>query len=228
MRIFFWIGLFGVLQYLVVTSVLMYFYPGGQFFDHQTIGYHFTENFLSDLGRTYNFGPHPNPTAVWYRMTLSVAGLATISFSAGMFFSFRMAQQLLSMSVLVTGLLAGIGYMGIANNPVNEAYFTHISFVQWGFLAFLAMSISCAALIQRSRVFNNSHSAVIWMFVAILIVQVAVMIFGPRSWSSYPALRLQVVLQKVVVYAEIFTTTYLCLLMLGKLPGGRGENQGSG
>lgn len=201
----------------------MNFYSGGQFYDHHTTGYHFTENFLSDLGRSYNFGPDPNPTAIWYRLTLSLAGLATISFSIGMYFVFRMQQQLMSICVWISGVLAGIGYVGIANNPVNEQYFTHISFVKWGFLAFLAMSISCATLIQRSRKIDNKQATVIWVFVAILIIQVAVMIFGPHSLNSYPALRLQVILQKVVVYAEISATSYLCLLMLSKLPAGGGE-----
>ena len=192
----------------------MWIYPGGHYFDHGASGYSFTENFLSDLGRTTNFGRSFNPTAIWYRLTLSLAGLTTICFATGMFLKFKEGQPFASGFVLLTGVTAGLGYIGIANNPVNEHYFSHISYVQWGFLAFLAMSTGSAALLQNAPNIAKVHARIVWVFVAILVVQVSIMIFGPRSWSSYHALRMQVILQKVVVYAEMLTMSYLCVLLL--------------
>lgn len=209
-----WIGLLGVMQYLFITTVLMYYYPGGHYFDHFTEGYQFTRNFLSDLGRTTNFGRGPNPTAPWYQFTLSLAGIAAISFISGFALRFKRAGVSLVTAAWVFGLIAGICYIGIANFPVNRAYFIHIQFVQWGFLAFLAMTVLCAITLQKDESIPTLYPLVIWAFAIILTLQVIIMILGPRSWSSPEALHLQVILQKVVVYAEIIAMASLCYVSL--------------
>ena len=44
------LGVFIVLNIITILS-----YPGGTYIDHTTVGYSFTRNFLSDLGRTFSF-----------------------------------------------------------------------------------------------------------------------------------------------------------------------------
>jgi hypothetical protein len=47
------------------------------------------------------------------------------------------------------------------------------------------------------------------VFAGVLGLQIMVMLFGPRSWSSDEALRLQVIAQKIVVYSEILAMSLL-------------------
>jgi len=53
-------------------------------------------------------------------------------------------------------------------------------------------------------------------------LQICVMLFGPRSWSSDEALHLQVIAQKVVVYSEILVMAFLAIGAMRALE--RGEN----
>lgn len=204
------IGLIGILQYLFTTGWLMSVYPGGRIGFKESIGYDFTMNFLSDLGRTSGFGRGPNPTAFGYLATLSLAGVSTIVFFAALNYYFiKTIKGALPVVCFILGVMAGIGYIGVAFNPINEGYWDHVKYVQWGFIGFWCMTVVCAFCIFRSPQFQDFYGRMLLVFAVILGIQICIMIFGPRSWSSDEALRLQVIAQKVVVYSEIVVMALL-------------------
>ncbi len=47
-------------QYVVLIIVAMFYYPGGTFSNHDTVGYSFWNNFISDLGRRVSLSGDPN------------------------------------------------------------------------------------------------------------------------------------------------------------------------
>lgn len=204
------IGLLGIIQYAVVTWWLMSVYPGGRIGFRDSVGYDFMMNFLSDLGRTSRFGRGPNPTAFGYMATLASAGVSTmIFFSALSYYFLRVTRSPVSVLVLILGTVAGIGYIGVALNPINEGYWDHVKYVQWGFIGFWCMTLAVAYCIFRSPGFSNFYGRMLMVFAIVLGVQICIMIFGPRSWSSEGALLLQVTAQKVVVYSEIVAMALL-------------------
>ena len=46
--------------FIVLNILSMFCYSGSTYHDHLTLGYSFTHNFLSDLGRTMNFAGEIN------------------------------------------------------------------------------------------------------------------------------------------------------------------------
>ena len=46
--------------FIILNIAAMLFYPGSTYRDNLTTGYSFTENFLSDLGRTHTFSDDNN------------------------------------------------------------------------------------------------------------------------------------------------------------------------
>lgn len=216
------IGLVGVVQYAFVTWWLMSFYPGGRIGFRESIGYDFMLNFLSDLGRTTRFGQGPNPTAFGYKASLALAGACTMVFFAALCYYFhRATQNVLAVVCFVLGVIAGIGYIGVAFHPINEGYWIHVRYVQWGFIGFWCMTLCCAYCIYRAPAFPNVYARMLLLFATILGMQICIMLFGPRSWTSESALMLQVVAQKVVVYSEVMAMTILAigaLRALGRSP----------
>jgi hypothetical protein len=105
--------------------------------------------------------------------------------------------------------MAGIGYIGVAFNPINEGYWDHVKYVQWGFIGFWLMTVTCAVCIFRSPGFSDFYGKMLLIFAALLGLLICIMLFGPRSWSSDEALRLQVIAQKIVVYSEIVAMALL-------------------
>lgn len=204
------VGFIGVSQFLGVTTWLMTFYPGGNIANRGSVGYDFFQNFLSDLGRTNAFGQGYNPTAPFYSGSLALAGIATvIFFSALTHYLFHASRNWWAVPCVLMAIVAGIGYIGVALNPINVDYHQHIMFVQIGFIGFWWMSVFCAITIWRSPVFSDKYARMIMWFLAILGLQIIIMLFGPRSWSNPQALLLQVTAQKIVVYSEIIVMLIL-------------------
>ncbi len=204
MPIAFVIGILGLAQYLGITTWLMTEYPGGNLHDKTAAGYDFFRNFLSDLGRTRAFRLGSNPTAPWYALSLGLAGCSTIVFFGALgHFLFYVSKNWWAVPATLFAVVAGMGYIGVAVNPINVDYGRHIMFVQIGFIGFWLMGVCIAMAISRSPVFPNMYARAMWGFLIVLGVQIVIMLFGPRSWTTEPALLLQVTAQKIVVYSEI-------------------------
>lgn len=218
----YYIGLIGVLQYVVVTLWLMTIYPGGRIGFRDSIGYDFTLNFLSDLGRTSGFGRGDSPTAFGYMATLASAGLSTIIFFGALCYYFSKNFRSPAVTLcFILGTIAGIGYIGVAINPIDEGYWIHVRYVQWGFIGFWFMTLTCAYCIFRNPEFPDFYGWMLLTFAVILGMQICLMLFGPRSWSSDVALRMQVIAQKIVVYSEIVAMALLAygaMKALGRSP----------
>ena len=171
------VGLIGVLQYVGVTAWLMHLYPGGRLGLRDSVGYDFTRNFLSDLGRTSRFGLGPNPTAFGYLLTLTTAGISTILFFTALsYYFYHHHRSVAALFVGILGTIAGIGYIGVAWHPVNEGYWIHVKFVQWGFIAFWCMTLVCAYSIFLSPGFSNLYGRILLAFSFLLGVQIGIML----------------------------------------------------
>jgi len=204
------VGFVGVLQYLGVTTWLISFYPGGNIENRASVGYDFFQNFMSDLGRSNAFRRGPNPTAEYYRWSLAVAGVSTIIFfSALSHYLFHASRNWWAVPCALMSIAAGLGYIGVAMNPINVDYHQHRMFVQIGFIGFWWMSVFCAIAIWHTSVFPNKYARMIMWFLGVLGIQILIMMFGPRSWSNSGALMLQVTAQKIVVYSEILVMLIL-------------------
>lgn len=201
---------FGVLQYFVLTIYGMQLYPGGTVQDRSTDGYLFWQNFLSDLGRHPAWNGQKNPGAPIYKLTLSLVGYSLmLFFPAFVWLLEKPFSKILAGICVAIGFIAGYGYIGIALNPVNIDYGRHINFVQLSFITFCLLCLILSLAIYKDEIFPNKYAYALWAFCVVLTVQIAIMILGPRSWHSDSALRLQVLAQKIIVYAQMFTMLYL-------------------
>jgi len=203
-------ALLSALLFFVLSSWAMAEYPGGTIHDRATEGYSFWYNYFSDLGRTRSWNGAPNALS----SRLFQAGLVTVGISLGAYFLvlpaiFRNAEaRFLATVASILGLMAAASYIGIALNPLNVNYRLHTVFVRVGFIAFLAMSLFYTLSILNEPGYPRHYARAFAVFSLILGVQVAIMLFGPRSWSSPGALLLQASAQKVVVYAEMLCMVY--------------------
>ena len=203
-------ALLSAILFFVLSSWAMAEYPGGTIHNRATVGYSFWYNYFSDLGRTRSWNGEPNGLS----SLLFQAGLITVGISLGAYFLmlptiFRKAEaRVLAVAASLMGLLAAASYIGIALYPLNVNYHRHTLFVRAGFIAFLIMSLFYTLSIRREPGYPRHYARAFAVFSFILGVQVVIMLFGPRSWTSPGALLLQASAQKVVVYAEMLCMVY--------------------
>jgi hypothetical protein len=197
----------GGVQFILLTSVAMLFYPGGTFRDPGTKGYLFFENFFSDLGRTQAHSGEPNWVSFGlFFVALSVAGVSFILFFVALprLFAGMRAAWCLSVAGSVTGVCSGLAFLGIAFTPMNLYRGAHGNFVSMAFCSLLPVVVLYAAAIFLRRGYPNRFAFVFLGFAVILLAYLWLLFFGPGD------LRLSVTWQKAIVYAQV-----VCMFIQG-------------
>lgn len=203
------LGIFGAIQFILLTLLAMLVYPGGTLHEPNLEQYSFLYNFFSDLGRTVTFDQNSNWLTHWiFKTTLTLGGVCLMVFFVALPQLFtRPSSKALAQLTMVFGVLAGISYIGIGQVPWNVNYWGHRFYVRVGFLAFLAMTLFYTLAILVDKNYPKRYAAAMGVFAIVLAIQITIMFYATNAWHSNEALYLQAVAQKVVVYAEI-----LCLL----------------
>jgi hypothetical membrane protein len=201
----FLLAMVGCVQFLLLSTVAMFFYPGGTYSDGETIGYTFTQNFFSDLGRTAAHNGDSNTVSmVLFIIALSMAGLSLIVFFLAVppHFAENRTSRRLSTIGSVLGVISGLGFIGIAAMPADVNQTVHRLFVYIAFTGFLFVVFLYSAAILKSRTYPRAYAYAYFAFAIILALYLALLFSGPELETT-GGLTIQAVGQKVVVYAGI-------------------------
>lgn len=220
------LGIFGALQFFVLSAIAMRHYPGGTIHNRTSTGYSFLYNYFSDLGRLQSWNGQYNAMSNFYftnSLTLAGAGLTIFFIVLPVVFRSEAGRRF-ALAAALTGIFAALCYIGIARTPLDVNYWRHTLYVRAGFISFLAMSLCFALAIFSEPNYPKHFGYAFILFGGILFVQIAIMILGPRSWSSPHALFLQATAQKIVVYAELVCMMYQCWGVSKMAGAGRGVN----
>lgn len=181
-------------------------YPGGTILERNGQGgYDYWYNYLSDLGRRRAWNREVNKCSnQFFDSALYLAAGAIILF----FWLIPpvLRQKRLRRAAVIGGLLgttSALAYLGIAWFPLDVNYRMHTVFVRVGFISFFALSWLFAATIRREKAYPNVFAYVMYIFAAVFLLQISIMLFGPRAWTSPNALWLQVTAQKVIVGLQL-------------------------
>lgn len=204
------LGIFGTFQFLLLVHLAMYLYKGGSIHQPNLDAYSFTTNFFSDLGRRrLPDGAINMPTSLIFKTTMAMTGLCVSLFFLAVPSLFKKnGTKTLAVLAAFFGIVSGICYVMIGNAPYDVTYWRHTYYVRAGFISFFLMVIFYTTAIFVEQDYPNRYGWIFIVFGGILLVQISIMLLGPRSWRSPDALYLQAVAQKIVVYAEV-----ICMLV---------------
>jgi hypothetical protein len=201
----FLLAMAGCVQFLLLSTVAMFFYPGGTYSDEDTAGYAFMQNFFSDLGRTLAHNGDSNTVSmVLFIIALSVAGLSLIVFFLAVLphFAENRTSRRLSKAGSTLGVISGLGFIGIAAMPANVNQTLHTDFVYVAFTGFLFVVFCYSAAILKSRAYARAYAYAYFAFAIILALYLVLLFSGPEVETT-GGLTIQAVGQKIVVYAGI-------------------------
>lgn len=196
--------------FVVLTTLAMAFYPGGNSIDSDSAGYHFWLNFFSDLGRTVARNGAPNPIAApLFKAALSAAGAALTIFHLGLARAlWRSATEraLLAdcaiMAMGASGIVAGFCFVGVALNTANLQPYLHAAYVVWAFRFFLLASLISGAIVSKRPAFPRAMLWCIGAFAALLFAYLLLIWRGPDP-TTQTGLAIQATSQKLIVYAAV-------------------------
>lgn len=195
-------GMISVLIYLIFSTIAMLFYSGGDWFNPTLSHYNFFGSFLSDLGRMHGFSGSPTyATAVFYAVGLISMGIGTIVFFKTHHYLLSDTNTTLRFTATIMGIIAGLGYIGIAVTPWDLWPKIHLTFVFTGFLSFMVASMLLFFLIRQQRDYPNTYG-VLYLIIGLLIGSyVLMMLYGPSSDQIWGRI-VQATGQKIMVYGQ--------------------------
>jgi hypothetical protein len=195
----------GCVQFIVLTTVAMFYYPGGTYANHDAVGYSFWSNFFSDLGRRATFSGASNTVShILFVTALCVAAVVLALGFAALPRLFTKVQSARRLAILgsIFGIISVISYIAIASLPADLHQPTHKLFVYIGFTAFLVVVAFYSAAIFRNKFYPNAYAYTYLAFAIILALYLVLLFAGPKAETPW-SIRLQGTGQKIVVYAEI-------------------------
>lgn len=220
--------LFGIVAavcalFVVLTTLAMIVYPGGTFPLARTHGYKFFINYLSDLGQTRTQSGADNyPSMLLFTTAMVIVGLALASYflAFSAFFQTKAtAPAALRLNRIATrfGIASAVCLIGVACIPENLFAAGHFLFAQGAFdLLLVALTLEAIAL-RRTTGISSWLLIVNVAFVVVLFGYVLLLIFGPSS-KTLIGDEINVVGQKVIVYAAIATIFVQALIVRAHLP----------
>jgi hypothetical membrane protein len=201
----FLLAMAGCVQFLLLSTVAMFFYPGGTYSDEDTTGYTFAQNFFSDLGRTAAHNGDSNTVSmVLFITALSLAGLSLIVFFLAVppHFAENRTARRLSIIGSTVGVISGLGFIGIAAVPADVNQTLHTNFVYVAFTGFLLVVFCYSAAILKSRSYPRAYAYAYFAYAIILALYLVVLFSGPEVETT-SGLAIQAIGQKIVVYTGI-------------------------
>ena len=199
-----------ILWFVVCAGAGMALYPGGTRLDRDTVGYSFTQNAVSDLGRTVARNGDPNSaSATLFVLGLTPAGLGLAAFFVALLplVANHSRAKTVAWFGCLAGIVAGVAYVAVAWTPANRVPFEHVMAQNWAFRSFLVASVLLGFVTARSTIFSLRTAAVWWMFGVLLLVFILIGIFGP-SRRTEAGLVLQVVAQKAIVFSALVIVAF--------------------
>lgn len=204
--------LYAALQFVALTTVAMWRYPGGTVLDPRTHGYRFGGNFLSDLGATTAWCGRPNHlgTAL-FGVALGTLGAAFVVFApAWRSFAFaRGRARGAGLAAQGCGVASGAAFLGVAVTPVNLAMDLHNTFVSAAFGLLLGYA-ACLLVVWWKNGASRVERAAGVAYLALVAAYVAVIAGALSAHEAFATeIHVLVVAQKIVAYGSMAFVAYL-------------------
>jgi len=204
--------------FVILNIIAMLSYPGGTFLDDATVGYSFTRNFLSDLGRTLSYPGEVNfLSAQLFNMALILSGVVFANFYLYVRKIFiEENQRTLALIGSFFGVLGGISLAGVGLTPADLYLELHMICATWLFRFFFVASLCYSIVIFRHSKFENKYAMGYLVFTFSILLYILISELGPSPKEVPWALTLQVVSQKMILLI-LMAAIYIQTMGLKKL-----------
>ena len=198
-------------QFLILTNIAMFFYPGGTITDPNTSGYSFWKNLFSDLGRFITPSGESNLIAFGlYNISLFLMGVLLIPYFVVMpqLFKDKKGIKVEGRGFCVVGSIIGIpiaiSMIGASLTPADILYGIHVSFGFVKFILLIPQVLLYSMAIFQNKIYPKRYAYVFMIFGIMQLIFVSIMFFSVNQEE------LSIIFaagQNIVVYA--MTVCYL-------------------
>ena len=196
------IGSIGCIEFVIFSTIAMFFYGGGTSWNKSAEGYTFWHNVLSDLGRTVSYSGLPNNiSSPMFNLALSFFGICIIVIYLSMGKDFLRPYWLM-LAILIGGIISGTGVVIIGFAPDDVLPDYHMLGVWMWALPLFAVLFLFIINAVINRIYDNFFFLTSTL-AAVLFIHIGQGVTG--LWSPIVAAT-----QKIVVYFNIIWYLWIC------------------
>jgi len=218
-NLFIILPILSILVFISLVSIAMLTYNGGNAIDHDSQGYSFSLNYLSDLGRNVGYSGNNNHVS-FYSFNLS---LVIIGISFLIYFLFLPSLHnknprsfLLSRIGGVFGCFASICFAGVGFTPSDLYFDLHVFFANWVFRS-MSLAVFFYSLTFLFINKDNFYLSLIFFFSGLIVLShIIIADFNFALYMSNPH-NAKVLSQKAAVIAMIFMVPLMAIINLRQL-----------
>ena len=205
--------------YIFLLAVAMVSYDGGNSIEHHGIGYSFSLNFLSDLGRASGYAGQDNSLS-FYSFNLSLAFIGIAFFTYFLFLpslhNSNPRSFLFSRIGSLFGCFASICFAGVGLTPADTLKDIHIFFANWVFRSMsLAVLFYALTFIYLNK--DNLYLSLLFLLSGIVILaHIVIADIDMAVYMSNPHYA-RIMSQKAAVIAMIFMVPLMAIINLRQL-----------
>ena len=203
----------GIIQYLILTTIAMFFYTGGNLINPNTQTYSFFVNFISDLGRIKSISGKSNfISLILYTIAGVLFSISLILFVIAVrdLFKDDVKTKRISNFIMILGIISAIFMLVGYLTPWDVFGSIHVLcgliFTATGLITLLLYAI---AIIFKEQ-YSNKMALILLFVSSFVLINLLVITFLKYSSNSIESLIFQVTLQKFTMYSFI-----ICFLIQG-------------
>jgi len=198
-----WITILGIFQFLILSSLAMVFYSGGNLNDPNSLRYAFCLNKFSDLGMTSSYNGKSNWISFClFNSSLIFFGLSLIPFIISVSQHFKdnsIIKMKLIKFLLIIGIISCICFscVGLTPKNLNWAIIPHFGVMCIAFMAIMIFEIYYSKCIFKSS-YPNFYA---WLNACTAFIQFVYFLF---VFNIIPySLVFSCTSQKIIVYVQM-------------------------
>ena len=205
--------------YIFLMAAAMVSYNGGNSIDHYGIGYSFSLNFLSDLGRANGYAGQNNTLSFYsFNLSLAIIGVAFLTYFLFLpsLHNSNPRSFLFSRIGSFFGCFSSICFAGVGMTPADSLLDMHIFFANWVFRSMcIAVLFYALTFIFLSK--NNLFLSLLFLLSGIVVLaHIVIADIDMAVYMSDPHYA-RVMSQKAAVIEMIFMVPLMAIINLRQL-----------
>ena len=218
-NLFITLPLASIVLYIFLLAAAMVSYNGGNTIDHHGIGYSFSLNFLSDLGRASGYAGQNNTLSFYsFNLSLAIIGVAFLTYFLFLpsLHNSNPRSFLFSRIGSFFGCFSSICFAGVGMTPADTLLDMHIFFANWVFRSMcIAVLFYALTFIFLSK--NNLFLSLLFLLSGIVVfTHIVIADIDMAVYMSNPHYA-RVMSQKAAVIGMIFMVPLMAIINLRQL-----------
>jgi len=204
-QVIFIIAILNCIQFLLLTTIAMFFYPGGTFMEPSTIGYSIWKNLFSDLGRYIAHSGESNLISFFmYNISLFLMGVLYVLYFIVFpsLFSKEHGGRGFCIAGAIFGIVISVSMVGASFTPADLMYTVHVMFGLIKFLSLVPLAIFFTIAIFINKSYSNRYA---FIYLAFGIIQFIFIFIMASGFTEHEVSVIFAAGQNIVVYAMTIT-----------------------